>query len=391
MKKTLLLTIVLCCVRLTAMWLMMPPVPMDRLILYTESVIRKNPNDAEGYYMLGRLQSLAFAMHTEAGAVLNDDKPPMLTDRTPERKIGRTTGPLEATGIDHANRSLTNYRRAIELAPDSPLYHFSLGWMLEQCSHFADQLGARPGGEWIDLALTEYRSAYRLASPEDRKKNLRLSPYLTEEAGSAVIEILKQQPGSEKEIDEIAKTMTELRGHRLAVTPLIFSLKPHASLPNLLSDRRVSFDLDGFDAGHQWPWVQTDTCILVWDPDRTGQIISGRQLFGSVTWWMFWRNGYEPLAALDDNRDGVLSGPELKGIAVWRDANSNGIADPGEVVPVEDLGIVEIAVKPQQMDGTLLRHGGIKLSDGTSLTTFDWTPLSAGTDTISSRRAAPSR
>jgi hypothetical protein len=169
----------------------------------------------------------------------------------------------------------------------------------------------------------------------------------------------------------------------MAVTPLIFSLKPNASLSDLLSDRQVGFDLDGFATGRQWPWVRADTCILVWDPNRTGRITSGRQLFGSVTWWMFWRNGYEPLGALDDNRDGVLSGAELKGIAVWRDANSNGIADPGEVVPVEGFGIVEIAVKPRQIDGALQRNGGIKLRDGRSLTTFDWTPVSVGTDTAS--------
>jgi len=37
---------------------------------------------------------------------------------------------------------------------------------------------------------------------------------------------------------------------------------------------------------------------------------------------MFWRDGFEPLAALDDNRDGKLTGSEIWGIGVWRDANA---------------------------------------------------------------------
>jgi hypothetical protein len=89
---------------------------------------------------------------------------------------------------------------------------------------------------------------------------------------------------------------------------------------------------------------------------------------------MFWRNGYEPLAALDDNRDGVLSGGEVTGIAVWRDANSNGVSDPGEVVPAEMFGIVEIEVRPRLAGVTL--QSGIRLRDGVRLTTFDWMPTS---------------
>jgi hypothetical protein len=373
-KHRLPFIIVLGCAPVTAIFVMMPPVPMERLIPYTESVIRQNPNDAEAYYLLGRLHSLAFAQRTELGAVLRDGKPPALTDRLPNRVLRESTGKLADADIDHVNRSLANYKRAIELAPDSPLYHFSLGWMQEQCSNFVGSLGSRPNVEWMNLALAEYRAAYRLALPQDLKQPYYLDPYLTDEAGSSIIEILRQRPGNEKEIEEITKTISSLRSRPRSVTPVVFSLKPGAALSDLLSDRQVGFDLDGFDAGRRWPWVQPDTCILVWDPNRTGQILSGRQLFGNVTWWMFWRNGYEPLAALDDNRDGVLSGAELRGIAVWRDANSNGIADPGEVVPVEDLGIIEISVKPRRLNGVL--EAGIKRSDGTSLTTFDWTPHS---------------
>jgi hypothetical protein len=45
------------------------------------------------------------------------------------------------------------------------------------------------------------------------------------------------------------------------------------------------------------------------------EITSALQLFGNVTFWMFWRDGYAAMSALDDNGDGVLSGDNCRG---WR-------------------------------------------------------------------------
>src|SRR5207302_6844825 len=129
-----------------------------------------------------------------------------------------------------------------------------------------------------------------------------------------------------------------------AVTPLIFPLDRPRPLPALLSrGRLVSFDMAGAGRRQRWPWVQPETAILVWDPERRGRITSGTQLFGSFTWSIFWRNGYEPLAFLDDNHDGWLTGVELQGLSVWRDRNGDGVSEPGEVLPVAALGIVRVA------------------------------------------------
>lgn len=101
------------------------------------------------------------------------------------------------------------------------------------------------------------------------------------------------------------------------------------------------------------------------------------QLFGSVTWWMSWRNGYEPLASLDDDRDGFLCGSELKGVAVWQDRNGNGISDRGEVVPVTSRGVVEIAVTPNSGEVTPANAAGIRWRDGRQSASYDWTPTEA--------------
>ncbi len=140
----------------------------------------------------------------------------------------------------------------------------------------------------------------------------------------------------------------------------------------LAPDVHVTFDLDGFGSS-VWTWLQPSTGILVWDPGHTGSIQSGLQLFGSVTWWMFWRDGFQALAALDDNHDGWLSGKELAGLAVWMDHNQNGKSDAGEVIPLADAGIVRIGVSASaDASGMLTNPRGIEFIDERLTPSYDW-------------------
>lgn len=141
----------------------------------------------------------------------------------------------------------------------------------------------------------------------------------------------------------------------------------------------MDFDLRGYGPRERRPWVKPELGLLVWDPERTGDIRSARQLFGGYTFQIFRANGYDALAALDDNGDSVLSGAELDGISVWFDRNGDGVSTPDEVTPLRDLGIVSLAVT---MDG---HHGihptnarGITLRDGRTLRTWDWMVEPAG-------------
>ena len=155
-------------------------------------------------------------------------------------------------------------------------------------------------------------------------------------------------------------------------------MRPGVHFGGLLSSTTVTFDLDGFTEGRSWPWLQPETAILVWDPAQKGRIVSGSQLFGSVTWWMFWKNGFEPLAALDNNGDGWLTGDELEGIGVWQDRNGNGISDAGEVTPAREFGIIAIGAHSMgEVDGVLANRNGVILRDGRALTLFDWVPKSS--------------
>lgn len=168
--------------------------------------------------------------------------------------------------------------------------------------------------------------------------------------------------------------LLEKRPRSNMVTPIVFSLQKNACLSDLLAAGDTSsFDLDGSGVPERHSWVAPTTGILVWDPEGTGRIDSGRQLFGSVTWWVFWPDGYRALDALDDNRNGRLSDQELKGIGVWFDRNSDGIADSGEVMPVSALHIQSIGCRPSGRDNDILvSRAGIRLDDGSEYATWDW-------------------
>jgi len=96
-------------------------------------------------------------------------------------------------------------------------------------------------------------------------------------------------------------------------------------------------------------------------------------MFGNVTFWIFWRDGYEALRALDDNGDGVLSGAELHGLALWSDVNGNGVSEPGEVIPLEALGITSLSCTSQRhASGIEWNPTGVGFKDGTTRPSYDW-------------------
>jgi hypothetical protein len=279
----------------------------------------------------------------------------------------------------------------MQVAADRALDWLGLGWMLEQGESYANEITApflpRPrtasADQWRAQALAAYRQAYNISLQEDPNHGVGLSPYppVAAEAGEGIIRILTRHRLTIPQSLEVARvrlTLKRIEREPQAVTPIIFPGNGSAPLHTLLApDKMVAFDLAGDGRSEQWPWVRPNTGILVWDPERTGRITSGRQLFGSVTWWMFWRDGYEALAALDDDGDGWLEGKELEGLAIWCDRNGNGIADPGEVVPLSQLGITRVAVRPGgRSEGALFNAQGIQRRDGTYLPTYDWIPTS---------------
>jgi hypothetical protein len=90
---------------------------------------------------------------------------------------------------------------------------------------------------------------------------------------------------------------------------------------------------------------------------------------------LFWDHGYQAVASLDNNRDGRLSGAELRGLALWHDANGNGVSEVGEVRSLQSVGIKSLSCqhvyKGTGVDQFAYSPDGVTFVDGTQRPTYD--------------------
>jgi len=164
------------------------------------------------------------------------------------------------------------------------------------------------------------------------------------------------------------------------VTPILVPMRDAPFETLTAPNAPVAFDFAGTGDTRAQGWLTPDAAWLVWDPEWRGQIRSGFDMIGARTWAVFWSDGFEALRALDDNRDGELTGAELGGLSLWRDANSNGVSEPGEVMPVQVYGIEALAVRGERTRRDLITApAGVRFDDGHTRPLYDWTPgLGAG-------------
>lgn len=300
--------------------------------------------------------------------------------------------PPEASGavlLNHAVAAAEAFRKAIALDPKNALYPLGLGSLLDQFAEWNDdeKIEALPSplaGDLRAMARRHYFAAWAQAFPEESKtKSLPvggLSELVSFEAGRGFLRLADEQPASVPEPEKSAIPRVKAAVAKLeklprgAITPLVLSLKPTRHLDDLLAPQTVvHFDLRGYGAHEQWPWLKPDAGLLVWDPGDRRAITSGRQLFGSYTFQIFWRNGYDVLRLLDDDGDGQLSAAELEGISVWFDRNGDARSQSDEVASATSLGIRALSVSATAADE---RHpmnpSGVTFSDGRVLPTWDW-------------------
>ena len=184
---------------------------------------------------------------------------------------------------------------------------------------------------------------------------------------------------AQKDRDEIAtlRARTEqLKRLPRPVTPIAVPLKDGLTARDLVdAEASVSFDADGTGLRRRWTWLTADAAWLVLDRRGQGQIGSALQMFGTASFMLFWDNGYDALVALDDNGDGRLTGRELRGLALWRDADANGISDTGEVRSLADWGIVELSCRSRidaaHPDRIAFSPRGVMFRNGATRPTYD--------------------
>jgi len=251
---------------------------------------------------------------------------------------------------------------------------FCISWQIE-ISHDFDVNGWKSGKI---LKLSDLKPIEEPAADKPGQLSLRHPGFIgpgicfSEECVNYMLRLLdKRKDATEIGVLNYHKKHLSTMGRM--ITPVIIPLAdtPFETLIN--PDAGVTFDLDGSGLARQWGWITPKAAWLVFDGKQTGQITSGLQMFGSVTFWIFWRDGYQALGALDANGDGLINGAELDGLALWQDLNSNGISEPGEVKPVASYGIDQLSCRGEAAGrGLRLSRQGVRFKDGTVRPSYDW-------------------
>ncbi|MGK7889913.1 MAG: hypothetical protein AB4042_11305, partial [Leptolyngbyaceae cyanobacterium] len=112
-----------------------------------------------------------------------------------------------------------------------------------------------------------------------------------------------------------------------------------------LDQSSVTFDMDNDGVGDRTGWLSPEDGFLAYDRNGDGQINNITELFseyhspGAHT-------GLQALATLDSNHDQQIDIQDaaFTELSVWRDRNTDGITDPGELVSIRDAGISAIAL-----------------------------------------------
>jgi VCBS repeat-containing protein len=127
-----------------------------------------------------------------------------------------------------------------------------------------------------------------------------------------------------------------------------------------------------FDYGYgkvSTAWIAPEDGILVRDSNQDGQVTHDEMVFSTGG------SDLEGLAVYDSNHDGTLDARDAAfgDFAVWQDANSNGVVDPGELLGLAALGITSISLTSDGIgysaaggDVTVVGTGSYTRADGTT-------------------------
>jgi tetratricopeptide (TPR) repeat protein len=344
-------------------------VPVERLAKNLQDAVEKNPKDAKAVLNLARLHAMAYSLRSDMvevnkkspGEVWFGYEPPLV----PFRDLKKTDDmdKLKAAK-EHLDKAIKLYEEAIKLAPDDQRAQLGYGWLLAQADKKTDAVAALR--KVIDKAWEK----------EKDLKELGLGGHTIVAEGADYLIPLLDKDKDKEEIAKLKERAEQLKKLPRPITPIAVPLKDGLTA-SAIENRtaRVAFDADGTGLRKNWTWITTDAAWLVHDPKHTGKITSALQMFGNVTFWLFWDTGYDALAALDDDRDGKLSGAELVTLALWHDANGDGVSDPGEVKPLAAYGIVALSYRHERdaahPDRIAFAKAGVTFKDGTTRPTFD--------------------
>ena len=151
-------------------------------------------------------------------------------------------------------------------------------------------------------------------------------------------------------------------------------------------DNTVYFDHDNNGFAEATAWIEKDDGLLALDKNDNGKIDNGNELFGnhtiSNTIYGYTdkkaTNGYEALKVYDLNGDNVIDEKDeiFNKLKIWKDKNSNGITDEGELSSLADNNIKSIDLNYKEItinenSNTVKQSSKVTLKDGSTLDAND--------------------
>jgi hypothetical protein len=175
------------CKIIKAMMVYYSDAPIDRLLSNADSYVKENPNDANGYYILGRIHYLAFANQQVVGSYKEDgtNLPDIKSDyyqnnwdnerltiearRLVRQELGYVSAELQRKKaeelqkqgwkpepklnheerIQHAAEAIKYFQKTINMDPNNALYHLGLASLLEQYVNYITELDIKEVPEEI--------------------------------------------------------------------------------------------------------------------------------------------------------------------------------------------------------------------------------------------------
>ena len=344
-------------------------VPIERVIKNLETILKSNPGNVTVRFNLARTHAMAYALKSDTAQVWKGREDQGIwfgyEPKNIPFKIEPTTdqAKLEAAKA-HLAEALRQYEEVIKLDPKDLPAALGYAWCI-------DQSGDK------QKAIKQYRLVIDAAW--EKEKDLKRAGLgwhsITGEAAGYLIPLLDSNADN-AEINRLQDRINLLSRVPRPITPIVIPLRDGLQpedLQNHFAD--VRFDADGTGLKKRWNWITKDAGWLVHDPRHTRKITSALQMFGGVTFWMFWNNGYEALSSLDDNGDGTLTGEELIGLSIWRDVNGNGVSENDEVQTLSYWGIIGVSCQyssnPKNSDRVAWSERGVTFRDGSTRPTYD--------------------
>jgi hypothetical protein len=378
-------------------------VPISRVLSNLQKRLAQDTNDFKVTYYLARVHSMAYSTNLAEVPMRKDENVPAFygpwNDAGVPQSVRSFSSPsARKAGLNHLTNAITLYDRALFLLKQSTNAseraglilptQLGLAWCLEQAGRTNEAIamyrktlkaawrlevtGNFDFKEWVNDVWTDVQAG---RNPLHARPRGHRGPGVcfSEEIIQYLLTLLDPVTDT-AEIAQLKADQQTLNTMPRLVTPILIPLAADARLDELVDEKAsVAFDLDGSGLKRKWAWLTPKAGWLVYDPGKTGRVNSALQMFGNVTFWIFWKDGYEALSALDDDGDGKLSGAELHGLAVWRDRNGNGVSEPGEAVPVEALGIRSISCRSETGNGGMRWNPrGVTFTNGVSRPSYDW-------------------